>query len=105
MTTEQYLHSLPSVVLESTDLDEQYQTASDRLKQLLEVFQGEGSGFSLKAVLGCTVNVATYDVIGGSSFIELPAYIKNKQACVNIRNDDELCFLYCLSYVRKPPNY
>ena len=48
------------------------------------------------------MNVATYDVIGGSSFIELPAYIQNKKATVNINTDDK-CFLYSLSYVRKPP--
>ena len=86
VTSAPYLHSLPSVVLESTDLEEQYQTASDRLKDLLDVFQGEGSGFTLRSILGCTLNVATYDVIGGSSFIELPAYIKNKKATVNIKN-------------------
>ena len=103
-TTTPYLHSLPSVVLESRALDEEHQTASDRLKDLLDVFQGEGSGFTLKSVQECTVNVASYDVIGGSSFIELPAYIKNKKATVNIKNDDEKCFLYSLSYVRKPPN-
>ena len=104
VTSAPYLHSLPSVVLESSDLDEQYQTASDRLKDLLDVFQGEGSGFTLRSILGCTLNVATYDVIGGSSFIELPAYNKNKMACVNIKNDDDRCFLFCLSYVRNPPN-
>ena len=31
-TTTPYLHSLPSVVLESSDLEEQYQIASDRPK-------------------------------------------------------------------------
>ena len=105
-TTTPYLHSLPSVVLESTDLDEQYQTTSDRLKDLLDVFQGEGSGFTLKSVQECTVNVATYDVIGGSSFIELPAYIRNKIATVNIKNDDEKLFPIVLfdRYVRNPPN-
>ena len=50
------------------------------------------------------MNVATYDVIGGSSFIELSAYIQNKKATVNIQNNDEKCFLFCLSYVRNPPN-
>ena len=103
-TTTPYLHSLPAVVLESSDLEEQFQTASERLKDLLDVFQGEGSGFTLKSVQECTVNVATYDVIGGSSFIELPAYIQNKKATVNIKNTDDKCFLFCLSYVRKPPN-
>ena len=103
-TATPYLHSLPSVVLESSDLEEQYQTAANRLKDLIDVFQGEGSGFTLRSVQECTVNVATYDVVGGSSFIELPMYIKNKMACVNIENTDEFCFLYNLSYVRNPPN-
>ena len=106
VTSALYLHSLPSVVLESSDLEEQFQTASDRLKDLLDVFQGEGSGFSLKSILECTVNVASYDVIGGSLFIELPVYIKNKKATVKIKNTDEFfvqSFLYILSYVRKPP--
>ena len=104
-TTTPYLHSLLSVVLESSDLEEQFQTASDRLKHLLKVFQGEGSGFSLKSILECSVNVATYDVIGASSFIQLPAYIQNKKATVKIKNSDEKCFLFCLSYIRKPSIY
>ena len=105
-TTTPYLHSLPSVVLESTDLDEEFQTAADRLKDLLDVFQGEGSGFTLKSVQKCVVNVASYDVIGGSSFIKLPVYIQNKKATVNIKNTDDKCLsiLYSISYVRKPPN-
>ena len=92
-TKTPYLHSLPSVVLENADIDGEYQTASDWLKDLLNVFQREESGFTLKYVQECTVNIASYDVIGGSSFIELPAYIQNKKATVNIKNtDDEFCF-------------
>ena len=81
-TNTPYLDSLPSVVLKSSDLEELYQTTSDRLKDLLDVFQGEGSSFTLRSVQKCTVNVATYDVVSGSSFIELPVYIRNKMACV-----------------------
>ena len=101
VTTILFLHSLQSLVLESTDLDEEYQTASDRLKHLMKVFQGEGSGFSLKSEQGCAVNVASYDVLWGSLFIELPAYIQNQKVTVNNKNADKFCFLYCLSYVRK----
>ena len=31
----------------------------------------------------------------GSSYIELPAFIKNKKACVNIPNCNNKCFLWC----------
>jgi len=34
--------------------------------------------------------------IAGKSYIELPDWIKNKNACVNIKNDDEKCFKWCL---------
>ena len=100
-TTTPYLHSLPCVVLESSDLEEQFQTASQRIKFLLETFEGEGSGFSLRSIKECTVNVATFDVIGGSSFIELPAYIQNKKATVNVKNADE--FFFILFVVREEP--
>ena len=42
--TTPYLHSLPCVVLESSDLEEQFQTASDRIKSLLETFEGKEFG-------------------------------------------------------------
>ena len=61
------------------------------------------SGYTLSEIEQCHVNVCTFDVIGGSSFIELPAHVKSKHACINIRNSDSKCLLYSLSYVRKPP--
>ncbi len=33
----------------------------------------------------------------GGSFIELPDEIKKTRACVNIKNTDDRCLLYCLS--------
>ena len=34
--------------------------------------------------------------IFGGSYVELPEKIKNKQACVNIKNDDNECFYWSL---------
>src|SRR5690606_37895330 len=34
--------------------------------------------------------------IKGSSYIPLPTIIANKKACINIKNNDEKCFLYCI---------
>jgi uncharacterized protein YneR len=34
--------------------------------------------------------------IFGGSYVELPEKIKNKQACVNIKNDDDKCFYWSL---------
>ena len=97
-----YLCSTPSIVLQSTDIHEQIDKAGDRIKHLLDLHEGRGSGFSLDRILECQLNIATFDVIGGSSNPPLPKYIQSKNATVNIKNKDNKKFLYRLSYVRKP---
>ena len=41
-----------------------------------------------------TVSVAKVNSLTGSSYIPLPDWISNKKACINIKNEDNLCFLY-----------
>ena len=97
-----YLCSTPSIVLQSTDIHEQIDEAGVRIKHLLDIPEGHGSGFSLDHILECQLNIATFDVIGGSSNPPLPKYIQSKNATVYIKNKDNKNFLYCLSYIRKP---
>ena len=103
-TSTPFLCSLPSIVLESSDIHEQIDEASDRIIELLENFQSEGSGFVFDCILKCQLNIAAIDIIGGSSYStpKLPKYIQSKKATVNIENKENKNFLYCLSYVRKP---
>ena len=97
-----YLCSLPTIVLESSDIHAQLEEAGDRIKELLSSHEGQGSGFKLDYISECQLNIATYDAVGGSTHTLLPKYIQSKNATVNIKNKDEKNFLYCLSYVRKP---
>ena len=97
-----YLCSTPSIVLQSTDIHEQIDKAGDRIKHLLDLHEGRVSGFSFDRILECQLNIATFDVIGGSSNPPLPKYVQSKKATVNINSKDDMNFLYCLSYVRKP---
>ena len=96
-----YLCSTPSIVLQSSDIHEQINEAGNRIKHLLDIHVGRGSGFSLDCILECQLNIATFDVIGGSSNPPLPKYIQSKNATVNIKNKDDKNFLYCLSIHQK----
>ena len=40
------------------------------------------------------IHIAKVNPLTASSYIDLPANIKNKKACINIKNKDNLCFLY-----------
>ena len=58
-----YLCLTPSIVLQSTDIHEQIDKAGDRIKHLLDLHEGRGSGFSLDRILECQLNIASFDVI------------------------------------------
>ena len=40
------------------------------------------------------LGVVQYDPLHASSYLALPKYIKDKKACINIKNDDQKCFLW-----------
>ena len=97
-----YLCSLPTIILEGSDIHGLLDETGDRIKELLSSHEGEGSGFTLDSILDCQLNIATYDIVCGSTHTPLPKYIQSKNATVNIKNKGDKNFLYCLSYVRKP---
>ena len=74
-----YLCSLPSIVLDSSDILGQIDDAGDRIKELLEIHEGQGSGFKLDCILDCQLNIASYDNIGGSTHTPSPKYIQRRK--------------------------
>ncbi|XP_047029015.1 uncharacterized protein LOC124636862 isoform X1 [Helicoverpa zea] len=64
------------------------------LTKKISEFQDRDSGWTFLNSSHLEVNINKYQPLHGSGFIELPAAIKAKKACVNIRNNDEYCFLW-----------
>ena len=65
-TATPYIHSIPTIILESTDSNETYRIA--RLTGYLPYYppsKAKGSGFSLLRLIECCINIATYDAVGG----------------------------------------
>ena len=70
----------------------------------MSTHEGHGSGFKLDNILDCQLQVATYDRIGGSSYVPLPKYVQIKRATINIKNvADEFCFQYSVLYTKLQP--
>ncbi|XP_074025815.1 uncharacterized protein [Leptinotarsa decemlineata] len=64
----------------------------------LEEFQEKDSGWSLYEILQLKVNLNNYTPInvGISTYIEVPKFIQNKKAVLNIQNNDPYCFLWSI---------
>ena len=60
---------------------------------MLYPFQN-GSGWLLDSLLSLRLITAVYKPIRGSSYIPTPEWIRNRNATVNVQNDDDRCFLY-----------
>ena len=48
------------------------------------------------------IHIADWKPISGSSYIPLPARIKNKKAVINIKNEDNQCFKWCVARALNP---
>ena len=59
----------------------------------------KGSGWALYKVKSIFVKVVTIKPARGSSYIPLPTKYKNSRTgLVNIQNDDNKCFMWCMRY-------
>ena len=54
------------------------------------------SGLTFIGIVKLSIKTAKSKAMVGGSYIELPEFIKNKRACVNIKNDDEKCFKWSI---------
>ena len=60
-------------------------------------YQKEGSNLQFEKVIELVVPFARYEPLRGSSFIPLPSKLKNKKAIVNMKNEDNECFKWCVT--------
>ena len=106
---EAYLHfqSKPMVILTTEDIETFLKEAYAQLDKHVDKFTNNGSGWILDNVLSLSVNFSKYTPLKGSSFIELPDYLKTKKAIINVKNEDQECLkwaiLSCLHPAQKHP--
>ncbi|XP_044742351.1 uncharacterized protein LOC123304854 [Chrysoperla carnea] len=81
---------------QASDFNTWYYDSLTNLDTRLEEFQQRGSNAALDKIVCLELNIAKFDPMKGGSYIALPKKIIDKKACVNIKNNDDFCFAYCL---------
>lgn len=81
-----------------TDLNEFYENNIVQLiMNRVDDIALRGSGFALRSINELIINMNKFDPIRSSSFIQLPPYLANKKAIINVQNyDDEECFKWAI---------
>lgn len=84
------------IINHSTDFNELFLNLSHIFKTKLAEFEQCESGWSYLSMSHLEINVNKYCPLRGGMFIDLPKSIKHTKSCVNIKNNDNCCFLWCI---------
>ena len=82
------------------DIEERFDKFIGNFWEYIEELMLEGSGWSFMYIKGIDLKIYDYDVIAGGTYIELPKKIKSKQACINVKNHDNMCFKWAILSAR-----
>ena len=93
------------LVLEGTDESELYNEMVEEIEEEMQKAEmAEGSGWVFLNVKNLVLHTTRWDPINAGSYIELPAALKNKKAIINIKNQDEKCFMWSVLRALNPKN-
>ena len=98
-----YFHSAIKIILENTDVVEVFNEMLDEIETAIQRTENaEGSGWVLIKVINVTLHTAKWDPLNAGSYMELPVNLKNKKAIINMKNQDDKCFLWCVLRALNP---
>ena len=91
------------IITEATDTIEIYhEMVSEIFEATQKVEQAEGSGWVFMEVIRLILKIDKWDPLKASSYIDLPPELKNKKALINMKNEDNKCFLWCVLRALNP---
>ena len=102
---EPYFFSHMMTVTNKEEILEKIELAEEEILLRIAKWLSEGSLFVIDKILNHYFNVASYIPLKGNSYLPLPVELRNsKKGLINIKNEDDKCFLW--SHIRhlKPAN-
>jgi hypothetical protein len=82
---------------EDLDLNELFGELNEDENEDEEV-EVEKSGWKYQFTSRIVINVMKYEPLRGGSYLPLPAELNNKKCCINIKNENDKCLMYCVLY-------
>ena len=82
------------------NLGNNFEVVEEMIREMIEAMENynkRGSNWIFKKVIRLDVNFVRWKPLGGSKHIPLPAKLANKKAVINMKNQDEFCFKWCIS--------
>ena len=98
-TEDEIIHSIKSRrynIFNEDDLVKALNNMGKDIEITVSEKQIERSGLRIKKVHKITIHYDKYDPTRAGKYFDLPEWVMRKKACINIQNDDDMCFRYCV---------
>ena len=96
-------HSNIEVNLDGTDEEELYITMTEKIiEKMATLQQASGSGWRLHSIIKFELHTVRYNPLRGETWVPLPKELANKKAIINMKNEDNKCFLWCVLRALNP---
>ena len=91
------------LVLEGTNEEDTYdEMVAEILEEIDMTEMAEGSGWVFVKVEKLVLHTTRWDPVNAGSYIELPQELKNRKAIINMKNQDDKCFLWSVLRALNP---
>ena len=83
------------LILEGTDENDIYDEMVEEILEEIDMTRdAEGSGWLFEKVIKLVLHTTRWDPINAGSYMELPPALKNTKAIINMKNQDDKCFMW-----------
>ena len=100
--TEAYFDSYYEINFQGVDVSNLYKTMTDKMLESFAKYLQNGSNWVFDSIKELQLNTAKYEPLSGSSYIKLPKALVDKKAIINMQNDDNQCFKWCITRALNP---
>ena len=91
-----YFNSTSQTIINQMEINEALQMSKQNILNKIAQWISEGSGWTVQSVDNHYLNIAKYEPMKGSSYIQLPNELRNsKKGLINMKNEDNECFRWC----------
>ena len=91
------------LILEGTDENDIYNEMVEEIIEEIDLTsEAEGSGWQFEKVEKLVLHNTRWDPLNAGSYIDLPPALKNKKAIINMKNEDDECFKWCVLRALNP---
>ena len=95
-------HSGIEVTLDGTDEKDLYDTMIEGILEKIATFLATESEIRFYSIILFELHTVSYKPLSGETYIPLPKELADKKAIINMQNEDNKCFLWCVLRALNP---